>query len=267
MPAVADSAVTPASTRWRPAAFAGWTLVALLLFASWCWPPTRALWDRADHLFFVALNGRLDGRSGWQAFWAAANLRVIDLVCAGVMLAFVLRADFVFERRGLRAALCLLLCLMALAVLLRTAFDFGVVRPLQLTRVSASLTEPDAVRLSLRFPQWPLEVKDASATSFPGDHAALLLTWALFLSLQARGWRLAAVWAVVLLFSLPRLVAGAHWLTDDVVGGLAVALPAVALGSFTPLGAAAGRRLQGWTAPLLPPLRRLPLIGRWAVWR
>lgn len=43
------------------------------------------------------------------------------------------------------------------------------------------------------------------------------------------------VWFFAILFSLARLISGAHWLSDCLVGGLAEALIIVALGVYTPM--------------------------------
>jgi membrane-associated phospholipid phosphatase len=43
------------------------------------------------------------------------------------------------------------------------------------------------------------------------------------------------VWFFALLFSTARLVSGAHWLSDCLVGGLSEALIVVAIGIYTPI--------------------------------
>ncbi len=53
-----------------------------------------------------------------------------------------------------------------------------------------------------------------------------------------------------MLFMMPRLVAGAHWASDDYMGGIAVALLAMAWGFYTPLANAGSRMFLRLTAPL-----------------
>jgi membrane-associated phospholipid phosphatase len=43
------------------------------------------------------------------------------------------------------------------------------------------------------------------------------------------------VWFFGILFSIGRLVSGAHWLSDCIAGGLSEALIVVALGIYTPV--------------------------------
>lgn len=70
------------------------------------------------------------------------------------------------------------------------------------------------------------------------------------------------MWLLTLLFLLPRLVAGAHWSSDDFVGGLFVCLLTLAWGFYTPFAMLASGWLERCTAPLRnrakqwPPWRR-----------
>src|SRR5699024_3876990 len=80
-----------------------------------------------------------------------------------------------------------------------------------------------------------LHVKDSSTVSFPGDHATVVATF-IYLFWALAGWRYGLVASVIaVVASMPRLVAGAHWLTDDVVGGIGTALATVPWVVFTPM--------------------------------
>lgn len=83
----------------------------------------------------------------------------------------------------------------------------------------------------------------------------------------ARGRRLALCLGLVLFGMLPRLVAGAHWLVDVLVGGTFLAALAFAWGWCAPLASLLADGLERLLQPLLPLLQRLPLVGRWAVLR
>lgn len=252
---------------WRWAGLSACSLLAATLLASWLWPATRALWDQLDHAAFMALNGGLALGGAWQVFWALMSLRPADLLGGLVMLAVVITPGFVFPQARLREALHALLAVIGCAVVVRFAFEWLLVMPFHETRASPSLLEAHAIRLSEIHSHWRPAVKDASASSFPGDHAALLLAWAFFLSAHARGLRRLEVWIVACFFMLPRLVAGAHWLTDVVVGGGFIALLAIAIALFTPAGA----RIAGWldshAVVLRKWLQRVPLIRHLAVLR
>lgn len=80
-----------------------------------------------------------------------------------------------------------------------------------------------------------LDVKDSSHQSFPGDHATVVATFVYLLwAFAGRRYGLTAL-LVAIIACMPRLVAGAHWLTDDVVGGLGMACLTVPWVMFTPV--------------------------------
>jgi membrane-associated phospholipid phosphatase len=122
---------------------------------------------------------------------------------------------------------------------------------------------PDAIKLSEIFPtledKWQL--KDRSSQSFPGDHASVLLIWAMFMTVFSRsvGQRV-IIWALAFLFMMPRLVAGAHWGQDDYIGGVMIALLALGWSCYTPFVAVVTGWLLRATAPLFNLFGRFPLL-------
>ncbi len=254
-----------ASWRMRPLLLCH--LFAALLLASWVWEPTRLLWDHFDDQLFRLLNTPLaDG--GWRAkTWAIGSLRPMDVAAGLIMLSFLLHRGWVFPGNEVRRALFAFVAILLLLLLVRTGFT-ALAKLLDWQHASPSLVIDGAVRLSELFPDWDRwELKDASERSFPGDHASVLLLWALFLSFFARGWRLLVIWGLATLFMLPRLVAGAHWGSDDFVGGLFLSLLAIAWGCCTPYASHFSHALERLTAPLFALLARLPMIGRMALVR
>ena len=82
--------------------------------------------------------------------------------------------------------------------------------------------------------------------SWPGEHTAVNLIWALFMTTiisrssgalphSKRFLMYTIVWFFAILFSIARLLSGAHWLSDCVAGGLSEALVVVAIGIYTPV--------------------------------
>jgi membrane-associated phospholipid phosphatase len=88
-------------------------------------------------------------------------------------------------------------------------------------RDSPTLVHPDAVRLSELVPAIP--TKDVGYVVFPGDHATILLVCAGVLTFYLPRRYAVVAWIAAVVFSVPRLVGGGHWLTDDIVGAAAVA--------------------------------------------
>ena len=134
-------------------------------------------------------------------------------------------------------------------------------------RPSASLVVEGAARLTELFPTWEerWDLKDSATRSFPGDHASVLLIWAMFMSFFARNWRLLLVWSMAAIFMLPRLVAGAHWGSDALVGGVFLALLGLAWSCFTPFAYKTSEWLEYVTQPLLKRLAKLPVLGRLSI--
>nr|WP_304622897.1 phosphatase PAP2 family protein [Pantoea sp. B_10] len=93
-----------------------------------------------------------------------------------------------------------------------------------------------------------IPAKDASRDSFPGDHGMMLIIFACFM------WRYFGFRAflmgllIVVLFSLPRVMAGAHWFTDIAVGSLSVVLVGLSWWLLTP----ASDKLVNWLYRSLP---------------
>jgi membrane-associated phospholipid phosphatase len=83
--------------------------------------------------------------------------------------------------------------------------------------LSPSLVLEPVARLPELVP-W-MEAKWESKNSFPGDHAvaAFAFVGLSFILMDRKTAWLAALFG--LLYSVPRLVSGAHWLSDELVGG------------------------------------------------
>ena len=218
--------------RWTRDVFVRFHVIAVLLIASWILPVTRIAWDLLDVAVFRALNGSLALGDGWLQFWAAANHRSVDLIsgslCAAIIIWWVWgeRREVQNMRAASLGALAIPLLVIPFTVhlLIRTVLPFQ--------RHSPTLVVDDALLFSELAPG--LGTKDISIYSFPGDHAFILFSITLFFWFYAARRFTLAMLAIAIAFSLPRLVGGAHWLTDDIVGGIAPALIVVAWVCATP---------------------------------
>ncbi len=254
------------NTQWRLGALLACHIVALLLLASWLWQPTRSLWDQFDLQLFALLNEPVHAAGLWAKTWAIGSMRPVDLGVGVLMLAVMLKADFVFTGPQVRKALFAFVIALLVMLLFRVGFA-DLVKLMDWQRPSASLVVEGAARLTELFPGWEerWDMKDSASRSFPGDHASVLLIWAMFMSFFARTWRLLLIWVMALVFMLPRLVAGAHWGSDALVGGVFLALLGLAWSCFTPCAYKASAWLEKVTLPLTRELARLPLLGRLSV--
>ena len=100
-------------------------------------------------------------------------------------------------------------------------------------RPSPTLAIEGLTRLSERVPG--IEFKETSRLSFPGDHAFILSTFLLFFWYFGRAGLIWISTILTIVFVFPRMMSGAHWATDVIVGGFAPALIATSIMYATPL--------------------------------
>jgi len=113
---------------------------------------------------------------------------------------------------------------------------------IMVTRLSPTLFLPGALRLS-ELVSW-IPTKDAAGDSFPGDHATVLLICAGVITFYLPRTYAAAAWVLAVVFMIPRLVGGAHWLSDYLVGSAAVAGFVLSYVFATPLHSIMTDRLE-----------------------
>ena len=201
-----------------------WHLTALILgcglsialLMSWILEPTRSLWLMLDENVFWTLNDSLNWGTGWQVFWAVANNRTVDVVSALCMIG--LFAHFLLRKGWGRSNFFVAVGLLLTSLVYLASQIAGVI---MVRRPSPTLVYPDALRLS-ELVSW-IPTKDVSFDGFPGDHAVVLLICAGVITFYLPRAYATAAWVMAVVFTAPRLVSGAHWLTDDLVGSAAVA--------------------------------------------
>ena len=215
---------------WSPWLVLGGGLFVLALLLSWFTTPVRPVWDALDVRVFFALNGTLESGDIWRWCWAAANTRLFDLVTA---LSFAaVYATFVFRGGWTHAATRVAGGIFLLAF---TVFTLDVSSNYVYTfdRDSPSLVLEPAYRISDMIAA--IKVKDTSGSSFPGDHGTAVLLFTIFIwFLCGRRYGLVAA-AIAFVAVWPRMVGGAHWVTDLLVGSVSIAVMAGILALATPL--------------------------------
>lgn len=252
---------------WQWSRFFVFHLIAALVLATWLWQPTRMFWNQLDLTIFHALNAPLASNTLWAYIWAFGSMRVTDIAVGVVMLSFFLRGDWLFAKHDVRAALFAFLSALFLLLVLRAGPFSFLVDKLHWQHASPSLMLDGAVRLGTLFPHWDqvVHIKDSSGNSFPGDHATVLLLWAFFITPFASVRQRVLIWLLLVLFLMPRLVAGAHWGTDIFIGGVFLGLVTFAWSFYTPFVVVSVRLLERLFAPLIRLLRVVPLINRLSI--
>ncbi|USQ48434.1 phosphatase PAP2 family protein [Serratia marcescens] len=201
-------------------------LLGVALFLSWFLPANHGGWFTLDSAIFFFFNRHLATDPAFLHLVAITNNRafdVISLLAMGLLyLYFYLKQDAAGRRRLVITGVVMLLT----AVVLN---QLGHLLPVK--HPSPTLTFDNIYRVS---ELTGIPTKDASSDSFPGDHGMMLIIFSCFM-LRYFGRRAFAVALLItLLFSLPRVMIGAHWFTDIAVGSLSVVLVGASWVLMTP---------------------------------
>jgi membrane-associated phospholipid phosphatase len=225
--------------QWRPIALILVNLFGIFLFASWLLEPTRSLWIQLDEWAFWSMNDSLAEGRAWQWLWAISNNRLFDLVPATCMLLLFYHRGVVTDRENLNRYIAIGILMLIVIVI---ASQIGKAIPIK--RPSATFAFPEALRISELVPG--VFAKDTASDSFPGDHGLVLLLFAGFVAFYMP--RIYGIIAgiMMVLFTMPRLMGGSHWLTDEIVGALAVGIMCLSWVMATPLQNVALNRIEGW---------------------
>ncbi len=148
---------------------------------------------------------------------------VISLLAMGLLyLYFYLKQDAAGRRRLVITGVVMLLT----AVVLN---QLGHLLPVK--HPSPTLTFDNIHRVS---ELTGIPTKDASSDSFPGDHGMMLIIFSCFMLRYFGRGAFAVALLITLVFSLPRVMIGAHWFTDIAVGSLSVVLVGASWVLMTP---------------------------------
>jgi membrane-associated phospholipid phosphatase len=216
-------------SRWWVPYLVVWQFMAVLLLMSWFVEPTRTVWLTVDDLVFCVFNDSLKtGSDSWRLLWALANHRLFDAISAGLLaVVFIVSA----WRNG-RASWCwhtAVLSVTVIAVVIGTRI--GHLIPVE--RPSGTMLYNGVFRLN----EWAtgFETKDISYSTFPGDHGMVaLIGYGYAFHYLGKGYALAAFFAALIIV-MPRLVGGAHWLSDELVGAGFVGILVLSWSFYTPL--------------------------------
>ncbi len=240
---------------WRPIPLVIAHGVSFLLLISYIVPWSKAIWRRADEVVFFWLNSSLSGDGIWEHLWGWANTRYADIVVffmIGLCLIYPLCSH---RKEKMQSVFYTCVAMMLILLGAEEVFHY-MANGMQIGGPSPTLVFSEAVRLSELLPNVPL--KDASDRSFPSDHATVLLAWVGFVLINNRrriGWLIACG---SLLLIMPRLVSGAHWLSDMLVGGLVIVLPILAWTYFSPVVSRIADAMARINQPVIDVLGSLP---------
>jgi len=200
----------------------------LALFLCWYLPVNHGFWFPLDATIFHFFNQQLVKSDAFLWLVALTNNRAFDacslLAMGCLMLSFWLKEDKTGRRRIIIIGLTMLL---AAVVINQLAQHLVPVK-----RASPSLSFPNIYRVSELL---HISTKDASKDSFPGDHGMMLLIFSGFMLRYFGKKAFGIALLIVVIFAFPRVMIGAHWLTDIVVGSLSAVLIGLPWVLMTPM--------------------------------
>lgn len=202
-------------------------LLGITLFLSWYLPTNHGVWFKIDSAIFFYFNQHLLSNPTFLHLVAITNHRafdVISLMCMGLLyFSFYIKETPAGRRRLIVIGFVMLLT----AVILN---QLGHLLPV--SQPSPTLTFDNINRVSVLT---GVPTKDASSDSFPGDHGMMLIIFACFMLRYFSRGAFAIALLIVVIFSMPRIMIGAHWFTDIAVGSLSIVLVGISWILLTPL--------------------------------
>ena len=226
-------------TTQSPISFTGLIMAqlsAFILLMSWLYPFSHQYWQQLDTWFFWMMNGSMIDHPNWQYIIVWANYRAADLVPA--LLTLLLYLHYCFKGKDyyeiiqrIVYGITILILLLITIIIFKFALFEGVLKYFELSNVlprkSATYMFDNTVRLDLIFPE--IRTKVTSKDSFPGDHATVLLFFAVFISYYSGKVYGSLSFLLAFIFIMPRLIGGAHWLSDILVGSISIVLASSSL--------------------------------------
>ena len=201
--------------------------IGIALFLSWYIPANHGIWFKIDSAIFYYFNQHLLSSPLFLHLVAITNNRIFDvisLICMGLFyLYFYMKETPAGRRRLIVTGVVMLLT----AVILN---QLGHLLPV--SHPSPTLTFDNINRVS---ELTGIPTKDASSDSFPGDHGMMLMIFACFMLRYFSQGAFAIALLIVVIFSMPRVMIGAHWFTDIAVGSLSIVLVGMGWVLLTPL--------------------------------
>lgn len=223
-------------------------ILGALLLGTWfaCTPggEYQGLWLTLDKNIFYFFNQQLTQSKAFMYFVAVVNLRAFDVVAFVAMLAIYYSYYRKSNVEGKRWLFCIGVAMLVSAVIIKQ-FD----KLLPIDRMSASAYFDQLYHNVNWVSQLSgLPAKDKAGSSFPGDHGMMLLIFAVYMWKYLGKSAFVKALDVFVIFSLPRIMGGAHWFTDVYVGSVSFVLIVLSWILLTPLA----DMFISWLEPKVP---------------
>ncbi|QIQ22443.1 phosphatase PAP2 family protein [Zophobihabitans entericus] len=189
-------------------------ILGLILLTTYYFTYRAGFWFNIDSAIFHFFNAPLSTNKVYLYLVAVTNYRLFDVIAFLAMALLYLHYFLKQSKQDRRRMIAIGFTMLLMAVLIK---QYGRFIPISHESPSLYFDHVNRVSQLTNF-----GTKDASGDSFPGDHGMMLMIFAAFM---ARYFGLKAFLysaGIVVIFSLPRIMAGAHWFTDVYVGSLSM---------------------------------------------
>ena len=205
-------------------------LLGVLLFFSWFHADANSFWPVVDKNVFFTFNQMLGENEAFRYLVAFTNLRFFDVFGFLAMFMVFLFHFVKMDKTHRRWMICMGVTMLLTAVIAKQfnmTFDFD--RPSPTLHFTAL---GENVLYVSKLTDWP--AKDWSKSCFPGDHGMCLIIFCVYM-LRYFGVKSFLIGLVItVLFSMPRVMSGAHWVSDIAVGAVTVNLIVLSWMLLTP---------------------------------
>ena len=205
-------------------------LLGVLLFFTWFHADVNSFWPVVDKNVFFTFNQLLGENEAFRYLVAFTNLRFFDVFGFLAMFMVFLFHFVKMDKAHRRWMICMGVTMLLTAVIAKQfnmTFDFD--RPSPTLHFSAL---GENVLYVSKLTDWP--AKDWSKSCFPGDHGMCLIIFCVYM-LRYFGVKSFLIGLVItVLFSMPRIMSGAHWVSDIAVGAVTVNLIVLSWMLLTP---------------------------------
>ncbi len=206
-------------------------ILGFALFFSWYNAEPDSFWSVADKGIFFTFNEMLLQSKSFLYLVAFTNLRFFDVVGFLAMFLLFLFHFLKADKDHRRFMICMGVTMLLTAVIVKQ-FDTAI----NMHRASPTLhfsALGEQINYVSELTGWP--AKDASKSSFPGDHGMCLIIFCLYMLRYFGAKSFLIGIFITCVFSLPRIMSGAHWFTDIAVGSVSANLIVSSWILLTPL--------------------------------
>jgi len=208
--------------------------IIVFLLLSWNFPPLCHLWEKLDIAAAYFFNSFIQNHKISQNFWAFFNSSLADWLFDITMALFFLPYVFLAQKGQKLKRFIEISLIIFVIVLFYNLFNRGIFeKAIILSRESPFGVLPDLFSLN-EVISWT-HVKVHSSASYPGDHGYTICMFILSIYFLMGRRQCFFAFLASLPFLVPRLITGAHWVTDILMGSFIMALFILGWLFYTPL--------------------------------